>query len=176
MQQDVWINLKKYGKRKGLSEEQAEDYASEAFIRLFQGRKATIEQLLIDFKRKEFGNSRSKYFRFRESKTVDELETIGRLDLPCSGVEPCSDETGRDDLHNGFCPTGRGGLIWELVHDCGFEALEIATWYGISQSRISQILRKVKKEFESHVLLNDLKNKLEDNQKYLELDVDWIVL
>lgn len=176
MQADVWLKLKKFGRRKGLSEEQSEDYASEAFIQLFKGRKATFDQLLVDFKRKEYGDSRSKYFRVRHSKDVTEFERSGGLNHVGPGAEPCSDESGGGNPSDDFIPTGRDGLIWELHYRCGFQLAEIGEWYGVSQSRISHILKRVNKKFKCHALRADLKEKLEVNPNYLELSVDWITL
>jgi hypothetical protein len=176
LQAEVWEKLKRFGRSRGLSPENAEDYASEAFICLFRGRKATFDQLLIDFKRKEYGDTRAKSFRVRHAEDVTELERVGGLNHVSLGAQSCSDENRGNNLANDFYISGRAGLIWDLVNDCGFKSLEVADMFGVKESRICQILKEVKASFEAHVLRKDLIEKLEDDPEYLELKVDWITI
>lgn len=170
----LWTKLKKFGRSRGLSSEQSEDFASESFICIERGRKATFEQLLVDFKRKEYGNSRAKSFCVRHAEDVTDLERIGGLNHVGLGTQSCSDEDRGNNLADDFFLTGRTGLIWDLVNRGGFESREIAEMYGVTEARISQILTEGKRAFEAHVLRKDLKDKLEVDADYLELKVDWI--
>src|SRR4051794_28276345 len=72
----LWKRAKSYGERQGLGDE-AEDFAQEAILKLFGGRKATIKQLFIDY-----------YHHLRADKRVlsspyGKLSAYARISLDC---------------------------------------------------------------------------------------------
>lgn len=54
---------------------------------------------------------------------------------------------------------------------------EIADRFGVSESRISQLLNgRIKREVESAVLLGEVMDTYRDDVRYSKLQVDWIKL
>jgi predicted DNA-binding protein (UPF0251 family) len=123
------------------SEDESEDFASFVITKRLTGRKATLEQLLIDFYRRENGDSRfrSKFFKRNTRSFVE-------------GFKP--DNSFRYyglilDLQYGLSSlnTDEFKLIY-LRFFCGYKVSELSDMYEVShfiiRSEINKILKKIK--------------------------------
>ena len=125
----------------------AEDFAQYAALRVFQGRKATVEQLLIDYLRSEYGctgiRSNSKQLlKCNERKHA----------TPIDNENPIEDFARRNSNHvrsfRDFEPFFKfisqiDRSILKLFYEWGFDESEIADCFGVTKSRICQRLQRV---------------------------------
>lgn len=131
--------IKNFGSRKGLSNEDSEDFASYATIYYLQGRKASFKQFYVDFMRKRFGNTRSSNFELQRNiknpRTELNEESLGDVDLY---LEQSLDiKRALDTL------TSRERYLIYLRHHCGHTAGEISVIMKVSRKTIWDRLKIV---------------------------------
>jgi DNA-directed RNA polymerase specialized sigma24 family protein len=69
--------------------------------------------------------------------------------------------------------TNRDAMIYDLFCN-GFSNIEMAEIYGVSESMICVIMKRIKKHVETAVLLQKMFNELEENPERFKLKIDWI--
>lgn len=119
----------------------AEDFAQEATFSLSRGRKASLEQLLIDFLRGYYGSTRHGGKSSRHAHTSLYHE---------DGEEKCTDtdqDAARGDLLDfgelGNALKGNQRIVFHLTHTWGLLRTEVADVLGVSESRVSQVYGQI---------------------------------
>lgn len=174
---------KAHARRQGHSE-LADDFAQEAIIqKAIAGRKTTIQNLFIDFLRKEYGDTRSPGGRARSSA----MRYGTSLDQKAPGddatllhelvASPERDpEAFGSSWRDAVTFRGRDAVIAELLLDDEASNENVASYLGVSPSRVSQVMRRVKKEIESSVMFQEVLPEYKSDEDASVLFVDWIKL
>ena len=115
----------------------AEDFAQEATLKLSQGRKANMSQLLIDFIRLEYGDTRQGA---EKGKSWAEKRAYNELDL-AQASEPFSHDLDFYSLLEDLDEKQRAYLI--LTHKWGLTLAEVGDCFGVTEGRVSQQLTAV---------------------------------
>jgi len=136
------LRAKKVAIRKGF-EREAEDFSQVAVMKLMKGRKATLDQLLIDYLRENYTRTNKKgskpnkvvldVYNMKELSVDHLVHTTSPLDL-----YNFNQILKRLDRHK-----NRGQLRCFLVlrYLWGFNQQEIAHCFGITESRVCQLLK-----------------------------------
>lgn len=130
-------------RRKGHGE-LAEDFAQDAVFKLIQGRKAKFGQMLIDYLRQEYGDSRRnedskpgpRYYERAQYAEIDP-RTMGE-------APPHNDDIDFFSLIKHLTPNERALIT--LRHKWDMELTEIGECFGISHSRVCQQLKEIYKK------------------------------
>ena len=139
---------KRIAKRDGY-EFLADDFSSWATLKFIEGRKAKISQMLVDFLRLEFGRSSNKKVLSRIlNQEYDDLRTIDRSKLNMDLVEF------EQFLNSIIDQKDRAIVILYCIWNLTIK--EIGYCFGISESRISQIFKKIGKDKKDWI--NEFKN------------------
>jgi len=178
-----------YAKHRGYANI-AEDFAQEFLIETLKGRMISLEYVLIDFLRREYGSlrkggsitGRARSFAllsFHPIRDCEEIDELGRyFAVPQSYVSACrlydrgraSDEgSSRDDPRL----LGRVGMIIDRLL-AGDLQQDIAFSLGVTPSRISQLVKPAKEKLEKE---NMLREHFEEYKLFPEksiLSIDWI--
>lgn len=123
-------------RRKGYHQH-ADDFAAEVAIKTIEGRKASTEQLFVDYLRKEYGDARlaSGREKMRDRHAMQELaDTVAASTRNSAALE---------QLCGGFRIYGSSRAILVLYYKWGFHEAEIANCYGVTESRICQRLKEI---------------------------------
>ncbi len=120
--------LAKYARLRGLGSNYAEDFASEALIKIMEGRKALTHQLFIDFLRENF-TTKSGYDR-----TTSELYFQDGDDKPFGTSSSPTVKFENEFLLQNLETEKR--VMFLLKHKWGLENVEIAYLFGSSESWI----------------------------------------
>lgn len=164
--------------------EEADDFAQEAAIAIFRGRKASVKDLFIDYLRTQYGRTglRSTANGLARSNAKHSMRS---LDAPISRenedslhsiiAAPRSDPRplGADWRDRGSF-RGRDALIAELRHDFEMSVREIADLLGVTPSRISQVCRGIEKEIQRCAVLSEVADSYRDDDEYSKLEIRWI--
>jgi len=128
---------KDIAKAKGFHEH-ADDFGQEAYLTLSSGRKAQINDLLIDFIRDTFGDTRYPNSMKNRLEYHTELPTSETIDI--------SPEYRLvwDSIVNILEPKDRVLIV--LKYYWGLEQKEIGYALGISEGRVSQRLKEILKD------------------------------
>lgn len=161
----------------------AEDFAAQVVIDLIEGRPDNLDWLLTDFLRREYGNTRSL-----SGSAKSDARISGRsLDQPagpegsmclaeCIGSpEPDPDPVG-SDWRSQVVLFGRAAIMAELHFDHEFDQRDIADMYGVTEARISQLLKPVKREIERAMIVAETADIYRDDKEYSKLEINWITL
>lgn len=170
-----------HARRQGYSE-LADDFAQEAIIqKAIANRKTTIRNLFIDFLRKEYGDTRTPGGRARSSamrygpsldqKAPGDDATLLHELVASPGRDP---ETFGSAWRDAVAFRGRDAVIAELLLDQDASNESVASYFGVSPSRISQLMRRIKKEIESSVMFREVLPEYKSDQDASVLFVDWI--
>ena len=162
----------------------SDDFAQEVYIAYARGRKATIEQLFVDFLRKEYGDTRSLGGSTKSHARLNGLSfdtpkkqgdnEVNLSDIIASpGGEP--DAFG-SDWSSKILFTGRIELIASLYLEHNWLQDEIGDLLGVSGSRISQFLKKIKKEIEKAAIFEERFDIYKDDSEYSKLSINWITI
>lgn len=136
-----WKQFYNYGRLRGAKREQAEDFAQEALLKRFQGSRQHIKHLWIDYLRETSGRSGGRHYELRKSLN-NHLFTFDQFpDYRIEDFDPRM--TARLKL---LTLTER--IITILILGWGLTQEEVANVFGMSASRISQIISKVEKRME----------------------------
>jgi DNA-binding CsgD family transcriptional regulator len=158
----------------------ADDFAQEAVIAWNRGRKATVEQLLIDFLRKEYGGTGLRLSTRRGNRlshrSLDEEQGDTGRTLGDSIAAPEGDPGAiRDTRQYGVSLNGAEVTVFELIQG-GMSQDEIGDLLGVTPSRICQIFRSVKKKTKDEVMLRDFYDTYNDFKESSELLINWIAI
>lgn len=149
-----WERYRNYGRSKGLKQEDAEDFATEYYMRVMQGKKQTLKQYYIDYLRRTFGDTRtpsgklkSNSRRFGDGEAEGQSEVFGGCDFQHRGSLERSLGDNREirqqltKIRNVAGKTSVACFL--LFKKFGLSLQEIADVFGVSESRISQRTTKV---------------------------------
>lgn len=172
-----------HAKRQGYTQ-LADDFAQESAIKKFvSDRKATIAQLFVDFLRKEYGDTRSPGGRARSSArrfgpsldqpSSDDGATLLHELVASPGGDP---EPFGSSWRDAVTFRWRDAVIAELILDGDVSNESVASYFGVSSSRISQVMKRVKKEIESSVMFQEVLPEYKSDEDTSVLFVDWIQL
>lgn len=175
---------RKHARARGYSQH-ADDFAQEAIIKLLADRRATIDQLFIDFLRHEYGDTRSPGGRGRSRAN----HTRQSLDEPQNGKEdglslheliagPGGDTNSeRGNWKSRVNLRGRDALIFEMRFDLEMSELEIAEALGVTESRICQLLNgRIDRAAKDAVVLQEVASLYHDDEDYSKLEIKWIAI
>lgn len=163
----------------------ADDFAQEyVIVKCVKGWMQTIEQAFIDFLSKEYGSYRSNSGRAKSRGVHTSLS----LDQPVSQFDsetPLSDLIGdvngtppdagldkRDPIYFGK------SFIRNLIFDytcMGLSQIDIAELLGLTETRISQYLKEIKKNASDSEIYT-IKEEFDLGLRSYELKVDWIAI
>lgn len=165
--------------------ELADDFSQEIFIAFARGWHSTLDQLFTDYLRKEYGNTRTPgglEKRLAKSRTVS-------LDEPCSETESGAHfheliadprsikeraESDIDFQDLSFLFTGRQVEIFSLYYLEEWSTATIGDWLGLTESRISQLLKLIKKEIQNYFAMKELRDRLQWDSSFGVYQVEWI--
>jgi len=154
--------LLSYGKRWSNYRCYAEDFAQEAIIEIVRGRKASSRQLYIDFLRKHFTDTRAirklkkPYKRsnfgleYDDSSLHEESECIGQFSRSSSRGNLLFE---REDWRRGewfkkieIILDHQETIVWKLYFSETMNARQMSDVLGVTESRISQMLKAIHKK------------------------------
>lgn len=151
----------------------ANDFAQEAFIAIANGSHPKLEWLFIDFLRREYGNSRTISGRVRQlaerygvrlDAPASEEDAAGKLNHDCIGsTEPSPESVLADrppSIDYGRLQ-GREREFAVLTFRDEWTMQRIAGAYGVTESRVSQVLSQAKAHLKPYLEYDDLKQRLE---------------
>lgn len=113
----------------------ADDFAQEVYISLSGGRKATFKRLLVDFMRQNFGDTRYP------NSMKNKLQYHSEIDPDLMSTPAAEFESDFDTVVKMVEPRDRTILI--LKYYWGLEQCEIAHALGISEGRVTQLLKDI---------------------------------
>lgn len=174
---------KRFARSRGHAQD-ADDFAQEAWIALARGRKASLEQLLSDYLRQEYGCTGARSGSGKSSK--------GAIRRATSLDAPLGDEDARslhDSLASPGADPGSLGLDWrhganlgareerilELVGE-GWDQGDIADIFGFTASRVCQIVGVARSKLERAGVMNEAYDLYRLDPEASVLVVEWITL
>lgn len=186
-------------------QEDADDFAQEAFIAIARGREPNLYHLFGDYLRKNFGDTRVRgnsahKLRRHNRLSIDsfgeedggqndrlQFELSQRANPGGSGLLPESlrpdwrsrvfFENGRNRRRrrtDGRCSIS-GELVFELIED-GLSQLEISEICGVTEGRISQLMRDIREKTNQALTLAEVWDTYIDDSEYSKLQIDWIAI
>lgn len=124
----------------------SDEFTSYALEKLVNGRKAEIKKLAVDYIRHEYKTNRTtkKPKTFSISSLSKQFESL-QYNKPTTlqDFSDACDNLGIDNINH--------RLLCVLLFYCGFEQKELASFIGISETRISQILQKIKESIKKDI-------------------------
>lgn len=120
----------RYFRRRANKHDAAEDFASWAVLKFLEGRKATIRQLFIDYTRQNLWDSRRPGNKGVQVRDFD----VERLPAPI----------GSDLIFSAATLQGQDRAVVYLTYKWGFEPYEIAECFGVTSSRVIQLLDRAR--------------------------------
>ena len=177
--EELYARAVRAARFKGLGEE-AEDFAGWLIQGYLEGKHAhqTIDQSLIDYRRSQHGDPRTSSYSERK---MAETRYIAPEDNS-NGHRPCDYIVGSDprelkgdrttDKPLAIFLAGRDCEIFEKYIEDEMTAKEIGLQFGITESRVVQILTRAKAEVERWLLLQKMRDRAEAGMT--ELEIDWI--
>lgn len=172
-----------YVARKRGRPELAEDFAQEIFVAFARGRRATIEQLFVDFLRQHQGDSRTPGGRAMQ---VARARAVS-LDEPCEDGGQVlrhelvgRPERGPDDLldHLGCSGLfeGEDVQLYRLHFIEQRQNTDIADLYGVSESRISQRVNRMRERIRQELQFRQVWERFKDDSSFGQLEVQWLTM
>lgn len=131
---------KQKAKQYRLSHE-ADDFGSYATVKTLEGAKGSIDQLWIDYLRENYGDTRSEYRKDQKRlypKTVTDRSLLVAPDSTDANVDFGFIQ--RFLCDNGGWFSSRDRAVMTLKYQWSLSNTEIAEAFGITVSRVSQIL------------------------------------
>lgn len=182
--------LKRYAVKRGYPQ-LADDFAQEAFIALSRGRKAKTKHLFIDFLRSEYGDTRNIGGAARSRAS------FGSVELDLNGSGECLAAVGstggvRDSLvtdprTEATSQLGQGWRDWLVLgrrdeeicflrYDAELSEREIAEMFGVTESRVCQILGgRIAKAIERAATFDEMRLRYKEPDASL-LEINWITV
>lgn len=170
--------------------ELAEDFAQQIFIAFARGWRSTLDQLFVDFLRDEFGSSRTPSGRARAASrastfSLDETSGPGE-NAPLFHDLIASPERHKDaasELHDRLAELRCGDLFdgleaefYELHFLDQLSQIEIANRFGLTESRVCQVLGPMRRRIREHAELEEIRDRIENDDSFGTLEVQWITL
>ena len=124
----------------------SDEFTSYALEKLVNGRKTEIKNLAIDYIRQEYKTNRVT----KKPKTVS-ISSLSKQFEALQYNKPTSLQDFSDACDNIGIDNINHRLLCVLLFYCGFEQKELASFIGISETRISQILQKIKQSITKDV-------------------------
>jgi RNA polymerase sigma factor (sigma-70 family) len=166
--------------------ELADDFAQELLLSFVEkpDRGATFDQLFIDYLRGTYGDTRSACGAVRsramhQSISIDDAgyeseEQMGLHDR-LGSIEPDSEleQSHRQCMH---LFGGREAQLYQAYFVEEQSEKTIGNSMGITESRVSQCLKPMKKEIQDYFVLRECLERIEWDPEYTKLLVDWIRL
>lgn len=129
----------------------AEDFAQEVALNEISGRHTTMNNHLVDYLRKEFGDIRYLPGQSKASALLNPIEVTDNT----SGFYEQGNDMDYETIINSL--SAREQAYMNLIHRWGFTLNEVGQTFGVSEGRVSQevkeINRKLKKAIEHPNLL-----------------------
>ncbi len=154
---ELWSKAKAYASRMGM-ERESEDFAQEVVERIWQGRKASIGQLYIDFLRERSGRKGERCYGRR---AIDGIGAVSIQALEEKAGKPLDQLGGVTNSGVDFGLDALGYLksLWDpklrcialLYHKWGFNEVEIGYLFGVTESRVSQWLKSIQSRLSERV-------------------------
>jgi hypothetical protein len=173
-----------YVAKKNGRPELAEDFAQEVLLAVTQGRRATVDQLFVDYLREQFGSSRNPGGRARQMagrRTVSLDEEVGeegssilRHEL-IGGTErdlPSLGDRGR----SAHLFAGIEADIYQMIFVEEQTLDQVGDHFGVSESRISQRVNSMRTRIRDHFLSERLLERYRDDESFGVLEVQWLVM
>lgn len=115
---------------------EAEDFAQEVALSILTGRKTTMANHLIDYLRKEFGDSRYDNQIKRATRSPEQIT---------ESIEPQAVQTDDLDFEKLLTDmlTQKEQAYMNLIHRWGFTLNEVGKTFGVSESRVSQEVKEI---------------------------------
>lgn len=136
-------SLLKYGRLRGLNSNYLEDFASESLLKFIEGRQATNHQFYVDFMRDNFegryGQKHNYSFALYEDRSDHEKHGEEKPYLKTEENPLVNLEI--EALFKNLKLDKR--IIYILRNHWGMSESEIAFVFGLTESRICQILKEV---------------------------------
>lgn len=166
----------------------ADDFAQEIFVEFLQNpdRGATIDQLFIDYLRRTHGRPGTPGgdARVLANHTIsidahaqdDEYKEIQLPSHPPYGDTDDDSRLNRDVGRLDFLFRGREAEIYRLYFVEELSEKSIGDLYGITESRVSQILKPMKKEIQDYYATQELRERSEWDESFGIFQIDWIRL
>lgn len=150
----------------------ADDFASQVFVYFLEkpDRGATVDQLFIDFLRKTHGRAGTpgNDARIQAERSMAPLDAARDI-AGSSGTE-------RSDGDFAFCFRGREAEIYQSYFVDERSEVSIAEDYGVSGSRISQMLKPMKEAIKRQAVLMDGYERMEWDETFLSFQIEWASL
>ena len=175
-----WSKAVSYARSKGLQND-AEDFAQEACLEIIGGRKAGLRFLLIDYLRRRYGRSRErgltpKFFEQRYWMPIDKPDEAGTPFHQPAGDIGGQPEFERGDWLSRIDIYGRESEIFDLIVIDGMKEAEVGEDFGITESRVSQVMKVVREKTKDAMILSETLDRYKDEKEYSQLEIEWITL
>lgn len=157
--------------------ELADDFAQEIFVQWLAGHGGhqTIDQAFIDYLRSLYGRtgprgsgSGSGSGRFSEYRNYVNLDEVRNLAEPARDIQPTWDFT--------HLFRGRQAFLYGAYFVEEMSENSIADILGLTESRVSQMIKPMKREIQDAALLTDVRERMEWDEDYGKVEVEWITL
>lgn len=166
--------------------ELADDFAQDLILIFIKSpdRRSTVDQLFTDYLRGTYGDTRSalgraRSFAVRESVSLDDArdESEKSFSLYERIAAPESDtEAERSCRECSHLFGGRKAEIYEAYFVEEKTEKVIAQGMELTESRICQLLKPMKREIQDYYILREGLERIEWDPDYTKLQVDWIKL
>lgn len=179
----LWRRANSHAIRRGHSG-LADDFSQEAVLAWIGGRKATVEQLLIDFLRKEYGSARVRSSRKHPSNSpggskFNSLDqAIGDSDRTRHDITaaPERDPGAIGDTRKfGVSLDGKAAVVCELAGQ-GYLQNEVGEILGFTEYRTSQLMKVVRRKIKEEQLIREKYDEYKDFKETSVLVIDWIAI
>jgi hypothetical protein len=162
----------------------AEDFAQEVLLAFSSGRTATVDQLFVDYLRKEQGSSRTPGGRARQmarARTLSLDEPANEEGSSVLNHELVGDPGGdRGPLQlsgpSAFLFSGVELDIYQMVFVEERTLLDVGDHLGVSESRVCQRVKEMQKRMREHYLHERLLERYRDDSSFGILEVEWVAL
>lgn len=156
MKKEVLVELqrrcKRVAKRRGNSEEDAEDFAQFSVEKWLSGRKATVDQLYTDFLRQTYGDSRLPGGRAR---SVARLTESSVCDFQIAGDRFADFPDSKTHVRDGIRFLGGESKIdracYLLFYMWDFSAEEVGALFGFTAKAVHQRIGVIQKRLKKRI-------------------------
>jgi RNA polymerase sigma factor (sigma-70 family) len=167
--------------------ELAEDFSQELFIEFLQNpdRGATVDQLFIDYLRRIHGRpgtpgGDARILARANTISIDSFSDDGKreeIQLPAyDDPRSIDDGPGSNPDVGKFAKLfrGREAQIYQAYFVDEITEESIGKCFGISESRVSQILKPMKKKIKDAAILQEGYQRMEWDESFLSFKVNWL--
>lgn len=158
-------------RQRGYSE-LADDFAQEIATHWLseRGQHQTLDQFFIDYLRAQYGRPgvRSHRSKYEERRNYVDLDEARNLAEPARDLEP--------ERSFAVLFSGREGEIYGAYFIDERTEKSIAADFGVTESRICQLLKPMKEKIRRHAILLDGYERMEWDESFLSFAIDWVSL